>query len=259
MSISKPRVGIFDFSCCEGCQLQIVNLEKELLELIDAVDVVEWREAISNQSNEYDIAIVEGSITRASDEERLQTIRSTAKILVALGACATIGGVNKLKNNFELQDIKKCVYGKDADMPHLDSSPTKAIDEVVKVDHKIHGCPIDGGEFKYVMRSLLMGKTPEIPEYPVCVECKAKGNLCLWDYGQVCLGPIIRAGCGARCPSSGFRCFGCRGYIDDPNVNAAMDVIERYGLTVKELKSKMVLFGSGASPTRSLEQNPNTK
>ena len=253
MSSSKPRVGIFDFACCEGCQLQIVNLEEELPELVSAVDVVEWREAISDQSDEYDIAIIEGSITRASDEERLRTIRKTAKILVALGACATIGGVNKLKNNFEMQDVKKCVYGKDADMPHLDSSPTKAIDEVVKVDYKINGCPIDRDEFKYVMQSLLIGKKPEIPEYPVCVECKAKGNPCLWDYGQVCLGPIIRAGCGARCPSSGFRCFGCRGYVDDPNLNAAKDVIEKYGLTVEELKSKMVLFGSGASATQDCE------
>jgi len=247
--MSKPRVAIFDFACCEGCQLQIVNLEEELLDLIGAVDVVEWREALSETSTEYDIAIVEGSITRPADEERLWVIRSRAKVLVALGACATIGGVNKLKNNFELDEVTTCVYGKDAAMPNLRTEMTKAIDEVVNVDFKIQGCPIDRGEFTYVIRSLLMGKTPEIPDYPVCVECKAKGNPCLWDYGQVCLGPIIRAGCGARCPSSGFRCFGCRGYVDNPNVDAAKDVIEKYGLTVDDLRSKMVLFGSEKRPT----------
>ena len=134
-------------------------------------------------------------------------------------------------------------------MPHLETAWTRAIDEVVKVDYKIHGCPIDKKEFTYVIRCLLMGKKPEIPEWPVCVECKAKGNPCLWDYEQVCLGPIIRAGCGARCPSASFRCFGCRGYIDALNVTAAKDVIEKYGLKVEDLKSKMVLFGSTQRPT----------
>ena len=247
--MSKPRVAIFDFACCEGCQLQIVNLEEEILDLVGAVDVVEWREAMSEKSHHYDIAIVEGSITRVEDEERLWTIRGRAKILIALGACATIGGVNKMKNNFDLDDVKKCVYGKDADMPHLRTAMTKAVDEVVPVDYKVEGCPIDRKEFTYIVRSLLMGKKPEIPDYPVCVECKAKGNPCLWDYGQVCLGPIIRAGCGARCPSSGFRCFGCRGYVSNPNVDAAKDVMQKYGLTVDELRSKMVLFGSDKRPT----------
>jgi coenzyme F420-reducing hydrogenase gamma subunit len=157
--------------------------------------------------------------------------------------------VNKLKNSFELDDVTTCVYGKDAGMPHLRTEMTKAIDELVKVDFKIEGCPIDRAEFTYVVRSLLMGKTPEIPDYPVCVECKAKGNPCLWDYDQVCLGPIIRAGCGARCPSSSFRCFGCRGYVDNPNIDAAKDVIEKYGLSVDDLRSKMVLFGSEKRPT----------
>ncbi len=247
--MSKPRVAIFDFACCEGCQLQIVDLEEELLDLVGAVDVVEWREAISDQSREYDIAIIEGSITRPEDEKRVEIIRSRAKILIALGACATIGGVNKLKNNFELDEVKKYVYGKDATMAHLDTAMTKAVNEVVEVDYMIHGCPIDRKEFTYIIRCLLMGKKPEIPEWPVCVECKARGNPCLWEYGQVCLGPIIRAGCGARCPSSGFRCFGCRGYIDDPNVNAAKDVIEKFGLSVEELKEKMILFGTGYKPT----------
>ena len=129
--MSKPRVAIFDFACCEGCQLQIVNLEEEILDLLGVADVVEWREAMSEQSHEYDIAIVEGSITRPEDEERIEIIRSRAKILVALGACATIGGVNKLKNNFDLNEVKKCVYKEDAEMPHLETAMTKSIDEVV--------------------------------------------------------------------------------------------------------------------------------
>lgn len=249
MSTQKPRVAIFDFACCEGCQLQFVNLEEEILDLIGAVDVVEWREAISDQSHEYDIAIIEGSITRPEDEGKIELIRSRAKMLIALGACATIGGVNKLKNNFDLDEVKKCVYGKDAGMPHLETSMTKAVDEVVKVDYKIHGCPIDRKEFTYIIRSLLLGKKPEIPDYPVCVECKMKENMCLWEVDEICLGPITRAGCGARCPSSAFRCFGCRGYVDKPNVAAAKDVMDKHHLTVEQLKSKLVIFGSKQRPT----------
>ena len=146
--------------------------------------------------------------------------------------------------------MKKIVYGKDANMPHLDTAPAKAVDEVVKVDYKIHGCPIDRDELINVVQSLLMGKKPDIPDYPVCVECKAKGNVCVWEYGQVCLGPVTRAGCGARCPSSGFRCFGCRGYCENPNVDAAREVIEKYGLKVEELKRKMQLFGTGAESSK---------
>ena len=242
--MSKPKVAIFDFACCEGCQLQIVNLEEEILDLIGAVDVVEWREAMSEKSQEYDIAIIEGSITRPEDEKKLQLIRSKAKILIALGACAVIGGVNKLKNNFDLDEVKRCVYGEDSARPHLNTEMTKAVDEVVEVDYKIPGCPIEGKEFANIVRALLIGKQPVIPEYPVCVECKAKGNPCLWEYDQLCLGPIIRAGCDARCPSAGARCIGCRGYVDNPNVDAAKDVIEKYGLNVDDLQSKMNLFGS---------------
>ncbi len=238
----KPRVAIFDFACCEGCQLQIVNLEEEILNLLDIIQPVEWREAMSEQSTEYDIAIIEGSITRAEDEERLKKIRERAKILIALGACATIGGVNKLKNLFPLQDVREIVYAKHADMPHLNTMATKAVDEVVKVDYKVHGCPIDKREFTYILRCLVLGKKPVIPYYPVCVECKQNGNICRFEYNEICLGPITRAGCGAKCPSNGAWCFGCRGLVDNPNVNAAKDVMDTYGKTVDDLKAKILLF-----------------
>ncbi len=242
--MSKPRVAIFDFACCEGCQLQIVNLEEEIIDLVGAVDVVEWREAMSEQSHEYDIAIIEGSITRPEDEHRVQIIRTRAKILIALGACATIGGVNKMKNNFDLNEVKRCVYGQDAGMPHLATTTTRAVHEVVDVDYKIHGCPIEGEEFKRIIRDLLLGKTPFVPNYPVCVECKERENVCRYEYNEICLGPIIRAGCGAPCPTAQWRCFGCRGMVDNPNVDAAQEVMEQYNLTLDDLKQKMVLFNS---------------
>ena len=242
--MSKPRVAIFDFACCEGCQLQIVNLEEDILKLIDVVDVVEWREAMSEQSHEYDIAIIEGSITREEDAKRLEVIRSRAKILIALGACATMGGVNKMKNNFDLDEVRECVYGEDGQLPHLNTEITKAVDEVVEVDFKIHGCPITGEEFAQIIKSLLVGKTPFVPDYPVCVECKERETICRYEYNEICMGPITRAGCKAPCPTAGWRCFGCRGMVDNPNIEAAQEVMDTYGLTVHDLKQKMVLFNT---------------
>ncbi len=242
--MAKPKIGIFDFACCEGCQLQIVNMEEDLLNLLALVDPVEWREAMSDQSDHYDIAIVEGSITRDEDAERLRKVRESADYVIALGACATIGGVNKLQNNFAIEDVQVMVYGDAANMPHLASTPAQAIHEVVKVDYMVHGCPIDAHELTHVVRCLLAGKQPVMPDYPVCVECKMKENGCRYEYGEVCLGPVTRAGCDARCPSNGFWCFGCRGYVDDPNLEAAASVMEQYGKTLDDLRSKMALFGS---------------
>ena len=247
--MSKPRVAIFDFACCEGCQLQIVNLEEEILELISLVDVVTWREAMAEQSEEYDIAIIEGSITRPEDEDRLRAIRQKAKVLVAIGACATIGGVNKLKNNFDLDEVKRCVYGDKAGMPHLNTAMTRAVDEVVKVDYYVHGCPMTREEFTYVVRSLALGKTPSIPDYPVCVECKARGTICRYQYNEICLGVVTRAGCNAPCPTAGLWCFGCRGYAEDPNVPAAREVMDTYGKTLADLQTRLELFNSKQGPT----------
>jgi coenzyme F420-reducing hydrogenase gamma subunit len=129
-------------------------------------------------------------------------------------------------------------------MAHIDTAPTKALDEVVKVDYKVHGCPINNKEFAYIVRCLLMGKKPVIPTYPVCVECKMKGNPCRYEYGEICLGPITRAGCEAKCPSGGLWCFGCRGYVDNPNMNAAKDIMKLYGKTIADLRGRMLLFGS---------------
>ena len=242
--MAKPRVAIFDFACCEGCQLQIVNLEEEILDLLSVVEPVEWREAMSEQSDEYDIAIIEGSITRPADEERVKTIRERAAVLIALGSCATMGGVNKLKNNFELDEVKRCVYGDDADSPQLETYATKSVGEVVKVDFEVQGCPINSDEFTYIVRCLALGTAPVLPSYPVCVECKMRETTCRYELGEACLGPITKAGCNAPCPTGGLWCYGCRGAVEEPNVNAAKEVMQEYGLTVEDLMQKMLLFNS---------------
>jgi coenzyme F420-reducing hydrogenase gamma subunit len=246
--MGKPTLAIFDFACCEGCQLQIVNLEQEILDLLTVVNPVEWREAMSDQAQQYDIALIEGSITRPEDERRLVEIRSRAKVLVAMGACATRGGVNRLKNQFDMDEVRQCVYGQHGSMPHLDTYPTKAAHEVVKVDFKIEGCPMSRKEFTYIVRCLALGTVPVIPSYPVCVECKLRETICRYEFNEVCLGVITRAGCNAPCPTGGLWCYGCRGPVDDPNIQAAKDIMDRYGRTVDDLVSRMQMFGIVEAP-----------
>jgi sulfhydrogenase subunit delta len=240
----KPKVAFFDFACCEGCQLQIANLEEDVIGLTQLVDVVEFREVLTAKAPAYDIAFIEGSITRKEDEERLKDIRSRAKLLVAYGQCAVSGGINRLKNHWQSMDeVKKEVYGDHFQMPHLDTYPTKGVDEVVKVDLYIPGCPIDRTEFLRIVKSLVMGKMPRLPNYPVCVECKLKENACLFDLSIVCLGPLARAGCGAICPSNGIPCDACRGTVDNPNKEAMHEILQKYNYTVDEIKKKINLFG----------------
>lgn len=236
----KPRVAFFDFASCEGDQLQVVNLEEDLLGLLDHVEVVSFREAMKEHSDQYDIAFIEGSITRASDEARLKQIRANAKILVALGACAAIGGVNCLKNFQEENDYKSYVYGDNAKL--FETYPARPVSAVVKVDANVYGCPIDKAEFVKVVKSLLLGKKPEIPDYPVCVECKAAENVCAFTRGQTCVGPITRAGCSACCVTEGAVCWGCRGLVGNPNATAEKEVLDKYGLKVEDLMNKFRLY-----------------
>lgn len=239
---TKPKVAFFDFSCCEGCQLCAIDLTSEqLLDLISVVDIVEFREAISEKAaNGYDIAIVEGSITRDSDIPRLKKIRETAKIVIAFGACAHISGINALKNFQKKADYQKAVYPEDPNK--YETTTAKAIHEVVKVDAFIPGCPIDTGEFLRVVRNLVLGKDLEIPDYPVCVECKKNDNVCVYEKGIQCLGPVIRAGCNARCPSNGGYCFGCRGLIPKPNLHSQQDIMQKHDLTFEKMLDKFKLF-----------------
>jgi coenzyme F420-reducing hydrogenase gamma subunit len=237
----KPKVAIFEFGCCEGCQLQLVNLEEKLLDLVEMVDVVSWREASSeHHEGPYDVTFVEGSITREEEIERLKKIRKDSKVLIALGACAHLGGVNCNKNVMDQEEVRRYVYGDKASwFPSILARPLSA---VVKVDYAIPGCPIDKEEFLKVVTDLLLGKEVRLPNYPVCVECKKANNICVFEKGLFCLGPITRAGCGARCPSFGARCIGCRGLVDEPNVEAHKEVMRTYGLELEDVIKKYRLF-----------------
>ncbi|MBN3041004.1 MAG: cytochrome B [Candidatus Omnitrophica bacterium] len=250
--MSKPRVAFFDFACCEGCQLQVANFGEALLDVLKLIDVVEFREVMSEKSNEkYDIAIVEGSITTNHDIERIKKIRNTAKVLIAYGSCATIGGVNGMKNNFPLEKIKKYVYNKDAN--YFDTIATKAVHQVVKVDYFVHGCPIYQPEFIEVLKSALRGLPYKVPDYSVCVECKLNENECMYDKGITCLGPITRAGCNSWCINNGNICYGCRGMVTNPAKNAQMDVLDKYKIPLDWIKNKINMYNKAG------EQAPEEK
>lgn len=238
----KPKIAFFDFASCEGCQLQVVNLEMEIPTLLELVDIVAFREAMTEAADDYAIAFVEGSITRESDIPRLKKIRERAAILVSLGACAATAGVNALKNRMGMNAVGAIVYGDKAGL--FETFPARPVHAVVPVDYTIPGCPIHKDEFLRVVQALLLGKKPEIPDYPVCVECKLKDNLCVYELGQKCLGPITRAGCGAWCPSNVDACEGCRGFISEPNKNAQTDIMKKYGLTPEMIMREYRLFNA---------------
>ncbi len=237
----RPKIAFFDFAGCEGDQLQIANLEETLLDVLAHVEVTAFREVMTGASNDYDIAFVEGSITRPEDEARLKEIRTNAKLLVALGACATIGGINCMKNFMPETIYRAQVYGENARWyPTYAARPLSA---VVPVDAEIHGCPIDRTEFLRVTKDLLLGKAPWIPRFPVCVECKQAGNICRYDLGKLCLGIITRAGCGACCVSEGATCWGCRGLAPYANLDAARYVmVDRAGFSREEAQDLMRMY-----------------
>jgi len=237
---SKPTVAFFDFTSCEGCQLTVIDTLQTNPELLDVVQIVEFREAMSEQSDTYDIAFIEGSCTRASDEERLRDIRARSATVIALGACAHLGGVNAIRNTQDLDHVRHYVYGSKADW--FETYEPRAISAVIEVDGVVPGCPIDGYEFRQIVTALLQGRKPKIPDYPVCIECKLDEIVCMYQRGKVCLGPITSAGCQAICPSYGVGCDGCRGLIPNPNIDALCEVMAEHGLSATEIESKLTIF-----------------
>jgi coenzyme F420-reducing hydrogenase gamma subunit len=256
--MSKPKVAFFEFTSCEGCQLTVVDSLQTYPELLEAVEIVQFREAMTEKGEDYQIAFIEGSCVRQSDADRLAHIRQQAQIVVALGACAHIVGVNAIRNRQDLKQITADVYGDGAgsstahpngrahvrpDLLNVEPA-AQPIGAVFRVDAFLPGCPIDREEFVRATRQLLQGRQPQIPDYPLCVECKLKENVCLFQRGKSCLGPVIRAGCGAICPTFGDGCEGCRGLISNPNTDSMRTVLEEAGRTVDDLLPGFTIFGT---------------
>lgn len=245
----KPKVAFFDFTGCEGCQLDALNLDgDEVLALLNAVDIVNFREVKTERTDDYDIAFIEGSITRESEIQRLRKIREQAKVLVALGACACIGGVNCLKNHVPMDKALEMVYGDDA--KYYNTITARPANAVVDVDYYVRGCPPRTDELIKVIKALLLNKKPEIPNYSVCVECKIAGNICVFERGMTCLGPVTRAGCNAICVTSGRYCWGCRGLVDEPNIDSEKDILQKYELTVEQVVDKFKIYNTFSEVTK---------
>jgi len=236
----KPKVGVFDFTCCEGCELQILNCEEEMPDLVAALDIVTFREAMTERSDYYDIAFIDGACSRESEIGILHEIRERTEMVIPIGACACLGGVNCLKNSYPMDEVLKAEYGEAA--RYYDTIPARPISAVIPIDFYIPGCPIVKEEFIRVVQEILAGRTPYQPNDPVCAECKVVGNICVFDKGMTCLGPVTRGGCKATCVNGGAICWGCRGLIDEPNINAEEEILEKAGLSAKDIVKKFDLF-----------------
>ncbi len=236
----KPKIAFFEFTSCEGCQLTVVDSLQDHPELLDVVEIVQFREAMTEKGEDYAIAFIEGSCTRPSDEARIREIRERATYVVTLGACAHLGGINSIRNRQELENVREYVYGEKKDW--FDTYPARPIGAVIKVDAEIPGCPIDKKEFVTAVTHLLQGRMPYIPDYPLCIECKLKENVCMFLRGKTCLGPITRAGCDAICPTYGDGCEGCRGLVPNGNIVSLKNALRERGMTEEQIDAKMTMF-----------------
>lgn len=218
----NPKIAIFDFTDCEGCEVELINLKERLLDLLRGVEIVNWRLAKEgNDPGPFDIAIIEGTPVTPSEQGLLRQIRQRSEKIVALGACACTGGIPAIvEDKKERPRFFESVYPKGYEPRGNEAKP---LSHYVRVDHQINGCPVDKLEIARYLAGLLLGQDPEDRDFPVCLECKINDNRCLLENDRPCLGPITRGGCGAFCVSYGKRCYGCYGLVKDGNFNALAD------------------------------------
>ena len=214
---ARPKLAVFKFASCDGCQLTLLDCEDELLAVADAVDIAYFPEATrATLPGPYDVALVEGSVTTPHDAERIQEIRRSSKTLVTIGACATAGGIQALRNFADVQRFLSTVYASPEYVSTLETSTP--ISAHVPVDFELNGCPISKRQLVEVIQAFLHGRRPSVPAYSVCMECKRRGNVCVMvARGTPCIGPVTHAGCGAICPSYNRGCYGCFGPMETPN------------------------------------------
>lgn len=245
MEALKPKLAVWKFASCDGCQLALLDLEDELVDISRKVEISYFLEASTFCAPPpYDISLVEGSIVTEHDIKRIQEIRQNSTLLVAIGACATSGGVQALRNKQDIKEMVAYVY------PHpeyISTLPTSLpASAYVHVDYQLRGCPINKRQLLELFKALLAGRRPQIPTHSLCMECKLKGNVCLMVAEQIpCLGPITQAGCGAVCPSTKRGCFGCFGPQEDPNVSSLEMQLRTMGIEQDEIDmmlQKLVSF-----------------
>ena len=231
----KPKLAVWKFASCDGCQLSLLDCEDELLAVTDQVEIANFAEASrAVVKGPYDLSLVEGSITTPHDAERIHQIRRTSKFLVTIGACATAGGIQALRNFKDVQDFTSLVYATPQYIQTLNKS-TPIVDHV-RVDFELHGCPVNKNQLIEVLSAFLNGRKPNTPAYTVCVECKRRGTVCVMvARGTPCLGPVTHAGCGAICPSYNRGCYGCFGPMETPNTGSLAAGWVRLGASESDL------------------------
>jgi coenzyme F420-reducing hydrogenase gamma subunit len=249
---AKPRLAVWKFASCDGCQLSLLDCEDDLLALAGAVEFAHFAEASSRLSGgPYDVALVEGSITTAHDAERIRELRAQSTILVTIGACATAGGIQALRNFASIDDYVRAVYATPQYISTLATS-TPIADHVL-VDYELRGCPVDKGQLIEMISALLAGRKPLRTTHSVCIECKQRGNVCVMVQGKPCLGPVTQAGCGAICPAYRRGCYGCFGPMETPNTAALAREWQALGATPRQVHD--ALRGINAAAPAFLEES----
>jgi coenzyme F420-reducing hydrogenase gamma subunit len=249
-AVAKPKLAVWKFASCDGCQLTLLDLEDELLALAGAVEVAEFREATSGVvEGPYDLSLVEGSITTPHDAERIQEVRRVSRALVTIGACATAGGIQALRNFADVREFVTAVYASPEYISTLETST--AIAAHVPVDFELRGCPIDKRQLLEVVTAFLHGRKPGIPSTSVCTECKRRGLVCVTvAHGTPCLGPVTHAGCGALCPAYNRGCYGCFGPMETPNAASLVPRLRDLGLTERDVERVFSTFNANADAFR---------
>lgn len=243
---APPRIAIFKFASCDGCQLSLLDAEDELLTVAAAVDIAYFPEATRlMRKGPYDIGLVEGSITTHHDAQRIQEIRRQCKTLITIGACATAGGIQALRNWKDVDEFIRVVYATPQFISTLKLSTPIA--EHVPVDFELRGCPINKRRLIELISATLVGRKPNVPTYSVCLECKRKANVCIAvARGIACLGPVTQAGCGALCPSFDRGCYGCYGPMESPNTAALIQQLRNLGQNNQQTARALRSFNAWA-------------
>lgn len=247
---SKPKLAVWKFASCDGCQLSLLDCEDELLAIAGAIDIAYFPEATrAEMKGPYNISLVEGSITTSHDEERIHGIRRKSKTLVTIGACATSGGIQALRNFKDIDDFVSMVYASPDYINTL--SKSTAISDHVHVDFELRGCPINKYQLLELVNATLNSRRPNIPTYSLCMECKRLGVTCVMvAHGTPCLGPVTQAGCGALCPSYNRGCYGCFGPKETPNTSSLSECWEKLGSTNLDIMHAFRTFNANADAFR---------
>ena len=247
---TRPKLAVWKFASCDGCQLSLLDCEDELLGIAAAIDIAYFPEASRAMvEGPYDLSLVEGSITTAHDTERIEAIRAKSGALVTIGACATSGGVQALRNWADVSEFTSVVYAQPSYIETLETST--AIGDHVEVDFELRGCPISKSQLIEVVDAFLHGRRPDVPRHSVCVECKARGTPCIMvRRGVPCLGPVTQAGCGAICPAYDRGCYGCFGPAESPNLDALADWWRGLGVDEPDLVRALRTFNAHAPEFR---------